>query len=84
MIAWALVFAADMAAGFTDLPKNLRRKEMVGDLRGEMVESVSLVLGREGASMDQSTTCYRLSSPQSEMTPSGSSGQVSSTSDRQI
>ena len=31
MMPWALVFAADMAAGFTDEPKKRRRKEMVGE-----------------------------------------------------
>lgn len=34
MMVWALVFAADMAAEFTDVPKSLRRKEMVGEFRG--------------------------------------------------
>ena len=29
MMPWALVVAADMAAGFTPEPKNLRRNEMV-------------------------------------------------------
>lgn len=29
MMPWALVFAADMAAGLTLEPKNLRRNEMV-------------------------------------------------------
>lgn len=28
---WALVFAADMAAGFTLEPNNLRKNEMMGD-----------------------------------------------------
>ena len=28
---WALVFAADMAAGFKLEPKNLRRNEMLGN-----------------------------------------------------
>ena len=32
MMPWALVFAADMAAGLTLEPKNLRRNEMVGDV----------------------------------------------------
>ncbi len=31
MIPWALVFAADMAAGLMLEPKNLRRNEMVGN-----------------------------------------------------
>lgn len=31
MMPWALVFAADMAAGFTLEPKNLRRNETVND-----------------------------------------------------
>ena len=31
MMPWALVLAADMAAGFTLEPNNLRRNEMVGD-----------------------------------------------------
>ncbi len=31
MMPWALVFAADMAAGLTLEPKNLLRNEMVGD-----------------------------------------------------
>lgn len=31
MMLWALVFAADMAAGFTLEAKNLRRNEMVGN-----------------------------------------------------
>ena len=31
MMPWALVFAADMAAGFAEEAKKRRRKEMVGD-----------------------------------------------------
>lgn len=31
MMPWALVLAADMAAGLMLEPKNLRRNEMVGD-----------------------------------------------------
>ena len=31
MMPWALVFAADMAAGFTLEPNNLRRNEMLGN-----------------------------------------------------
>ena len=31
MMPWALVFAADMAAGVTFEPKNLRRNEMLGN-----------------------------------------------------
>lgn len=31
MMPWALVFAADMAAGLAPERKNLRRKEMMGD-----------------------------------------------------
>ena len=31
MMLWALVFAADMAAGFTLEAKNLRRNEMLGN-----------------------------------------------------
>ncbi len=31
MMPWALVFAADMAAGLILEPKNLRRNEMVGN-----------------------------------------------------
>ena len=31
MMLWALVFAADMAAGLTLEAKNLRRNEMLGD-----------------------------------------------------
>ena len=33
MMPWALVFAADMAAGLTLEPKKRRRKDMVGDVR---------------------------------------------------
>ena len=31
MMPWALVFAADIAAGLTREPKNLRKKEILGD-----------------------------------------------------
>ena len=31
MMLWALVFAADMAAGFTAEPKRRRKNEMLGD-----------------------------------------------------
>lgn len=34
MMPWALVFAADMLAGFTLEAKNLRRNEMLGKCRG--------------------------------------------------
>ena len=40
MMPWALVVAADMAAGFTPEPKNLRRNEMVNS--GVNVEVVSV------------------------------------------
>ena len=39
MMPWVLVFAADMAAGFTLEPKNLRRNEMVKDDLGLKMKS---------------------------------------------
>ena len=38
MMLWALVFAADMAAGLTDEPKKRRRKEMMGEVVVRYVE----------------------------------------------
>ncbi len=38
MMLWALVFAADMAAGLTDEPKKRLRKEMVGEAVAGYVE----------------------------------------------
>lgn len=37
MMLWTLVFAADMAAGFTVDPKNRRKNEMVGNWYRRMV-----------------------------------------------
>ena len=39
MMLWALVFAADMAAGFTLEAKNLRRNEMLGDCTGDFIRN---------------------------------------------
>lgn len=39
MMPWVLVFAADMAAGFTLEPKNLRRNEIVKDDLGLKMKS---------------------------------------------
>ena len=44
MMPWALVVAADMAAGFTAEPKNLRRKEMVNSGVNVKVVSVDCAL----------------------------------------
>ena len=45
MMPWALVFAADMAAGFTLEPKNLRRNEMVGDgLSSKVTRKLSMII----------------------------------------
>ena len=48
MMPWALVFAADMAAGLTLEPKILRRNEMVGSgSSSKVVCSLTLVVEEE-------------------------------------
>ena len=47
MMPWALVFAADMAAGLTLEAKNLRRNEMLGNLMtGLVMSGLVYLLGR--------------------------------------
>ncbi len=48
MMLWALVFAADMAAGLTLEAKNLRRNEMLGNRIADMYRGgLICFLGRD-------------------------------------
>ncbi len=49
MMPWALVFAADMAAGLTLEAKNLRRNEMVGNRMVNLLGVVKFVAFKGGS-----------------------------------